>query len=258
MPTANKRQRKINNINRKRLVKRFKKRFNNRKGLRFLNGRLEMPPRFRTIIVTSVILDLAFPSNDAPVVIYPTDLNEVFSGFSTVVSDFYLKLMNFYSRFVVLASKIQVEYMHAANSTASGMWAVIVPTLETSTFTGIAEDASINRKARRLVLGTPGGLGVKTLTNFSTSFNMFGVNPMFDQDYSGSLGSAPTKLWQWGLANTITTTGQHVFLNIRVFSHTLFYDRITLNMQAATPRIRFVPVPVQEVTPDDEKIEILT
>lgn len=195
---------------------------------------MNMPPKLtRVIDATDLFQSLAngtiyFDISYTPTYAY----NIIGSGLRSQVFD---DLSTMYERYVVLESKIVLDIDHCTNSSATALWCGVYPTLNNSgTLLGYI-GASSNRKFKGIVVGSVNGTNVKRLTNICSSRDIFGVNPLFDQDYSGSGVTAPLKNWYWTFTYTADTAGASITCMSTVYIKIMFYNRKMFNMTDSTP-----------------------
>lgn len=103
--------------------------------------------------------------------------------------------MSAYLKYRVLGCKIRVR---SVNTTTTGQWLAIYPTLQNIPFTTIVQ-AETQKYSMLKIAGSKDSTPIISLNKFCTSRQIFGHNPYDDEDFSGDFGSNPPFKWYWVL-----------------------------------------------------------
>ncbi len=158
---------------------------------------------------------------------------------------YYDNWANMYNSFVVLSSRIKVEFVSLAAGTAPCL-AGVYPAYNTSVGTAAIDCASM-RYAKALSTASQGS-AIRTIikSNMSTA-QMFGIPEsavLADDAYSGSAGNpASAQTWYWTVflqaeSGTSTTTGN---VRISLEYDVKFFDPVVANLSVARRRVTETP-----------------
>lgn len=101
--------------------------------------------------------------------------------------------MSAYLKYRVLACQIRIR---SINTTSSGEWISLYPSLEPIPFTTIVQSES-QKYSKLMMCGSKDSTPKISLVKTCSSQMIFGHNPNLDEDFSGDFGSSPPFKWYW-------------------------------------------------------------
>lgn len=139
--------------------------------------------------------------------------------------------VNFYNRYRVNASKINVQILNFNTTTANSTVLVACsPNLDPGSSVQSPEQLTTLPYVRyRVMAPSSGGGNPRSIKNYISTKKMFGINQLDDLDFYSDFNSNPTREFFWNIsANNITANTFSVVLLVNITYYVELSRRVTL------------------------------